>query len=39
MPREERVRRWEAMHRSVCEEDVVAWRHAFVTALQSAGSR
>ena len=37
MPKEERVRRWQAMIESVRDEDVVAWRHAFVSALQAAG--
>jgi trehalose 6-phosphate synthase len=37
MPREERVRRWNAMIQSVRDEDVVAWRHAFVSALEAAG--
>lgn len=34
MPKEERIRRWQGMIRSVRDEDVVAWRHAFVAALQ-----
>jgi hypothetical protein len=34
MPKEERVRRWQAMNESVRDEDVVAWRHAFVSALE-----
>jgi trehalose 6-phosphate synthase len=34
MPREERVRRWRAMNESVEREDVVAWRKAFVAALE-----
>ncbi len=34
MPREERIRRWRAMQASVEQEDVVAWRHAFVSALE-----
>ncbi len=38
MPREERVRRWRAMIASVAEADVVAWRHAFVSALEAAGT-
>jgi trehalose 6-phosphate synthase len=37
MPKEERVRRWKAMIESVRNEDVVAWRHAFVSALEAAG--
>ncbi len=36
MPREERIRRWRAMNESVEKEDVVAWRHAFVSALEGA---
>ena len=38
MPRDERVRRWRAMIASVAEADVVAWRHAFVSALEAAGT-
>jgi trehalose 6-phosphate synthase len=38
MPREERIRRWQAMHESVAKEDVVAWRHAFVSALEGCPS-
>ena len=34
MPREERIRRWQSMHRSVSEQDVVAWRRGFVAALR-----
>jgi trehalose 6-phosphate synthase len=34
IPRDERIRRWRSMHESVEREDVVAWRHAFVSALQ-----
>lgn len=34
MPREERVRRWRALMDSVANENVVAWRHAFVSALE-----
>jgi len=37
MPRQERVRRWESMIDSVRNEDVLAWRHAFVAALEGAG--
>ena len=37
MPKEERVRRWNSMIETVRDEDVVAWRHAFVSALQAAG--
>jgi trehalose 6-phosphate synthase len=33
MPREERVRRWQAMHEAVSGEDVVWWRRKFVAAL------
>jgi len=36
MSREERVRRWRAMAESVRNDDVVAWRHAFVSALEGA---
>jgi trehalose 6-phosphate synthase len=36
MPKEERIRRWQAMNASVRDEDVVAWRHAFVSALEGA---
>lgn len=38
MPREERIRRWRAMMESVRNEDVVAWRHAFVAALEGRPS-
>jgi trehalose 6-phosphate synthase len=34
MTKEERIRRWQAMHESVCKEDVVWWRRNFVSALQ-----
>jgi trehalose 6-phosphate synthase len=34
MSKEERIRRWQAMNQSVKTEDVVAWRRAFVTALE-----
>ena len=37
MPREERIRRWQSLIQSVRDEDVVAWRHAFVSALEGAG--
>ena len=37
MPKEERIRRWQAMNESVKNEDVVAWRRAFVNALEGAG--
>ena len=33
MPRKERIRRWEALSRSVREEDVVKWREDFVKVL------
>jgi trehalose 6-phosphate synthase len=33
MPKEERIRRWRAMYECVRNEDVVAWRKAFVDAL------
>nr|MDP8995041.1 alpha,alpha-trehalose-phosphate synthase (UDP-forming) [Pseudomonadota bacterium] len=36
MPREERVRRWKAMCEVVKREDVVAWRRAFVEALEAS---
>ncbi|MFN3388505.1 MAG: alpha,alpha-trehalose-phosphate synthase (UDP-forming) [Allosphingosinicella sp.] len=42
MPLEERVRRWQALNESVKNEDVLAWRKAFVAALSDArptGSR
>ncbi len=35
MPKAERIRRWEAMVDNVRREDVLAWRHAFVEALQA----
>jgi trehalose 6-phosphate synthase len=34
MPREERIRRWRTMMDNVRDEDVVAWREAFVAALE-----
>ena len=34
MPRSERIRRWRSMMDNVEKEDVVAWRTAFVKALQ-----
>jgi trehalose 6-phosphate synthase len=37
MPKEERIRRWKSMMESVRNEDVVAWRHAFVSALEASG--
>ncbi len=36
MPKEERIRRWRAMMESVEKEDVVAWRRAFVSALENS---
>jgi trehalose 6-phosphate synthase len=39
MPKDERIRRWAAMNESVKKEDVVAWRHAFVSALEGANAR
>jgi trehalose 6-phosphate synthase len=36
MPKEERIRRWQSMMETVRNEDVVAWRHAFVSALKAA---
>jgi trehalose 6-phosphate synthase len=36
MSKEERIRRWRAMNESVKNEDVVAWRRAFVSALEGA---
>jgi trehalose 6-phosphate synthase len=33
MPKEERIRRWEQLYAGVRDDDVVAWRHAFVAAL------
>ena len=39
MPKEERIRRWRAMNESVKNDDVVAWRHAFVSALEGASPR
>ncbi len=36
MPKEERIRRWRVLNESVEREDVVAWRHAFVSALEGA---
>jgi len=37
MPRSERIRRWRSMMDNVEKEDVVAWRTAFVEALQQVG--
>jgi trehalose 6-phosphate synthase len=39
MPKEERIRRWRAMHACVRDEDVVAWRKAFVAALSGCPTR
>jgi trehalose 6-phosphate synthase len=36
MPKAERIRRWKALNEVVKKEDVVAWRKAFVAALQQA---
>ena len=36
MPKEERVRRWQAMIENVRSEDVLYWRRSFVEALQGA---
>ena len=36
MPKEERISRWQSMNESVENEDVVAWRKAFVGALETA---
>jgi trehalose 6-phosphate synthase len=36
MPKAERVRRWRTMNEAVAREDVVAWRKAFVAALEGA---
>jgi trehalose 6-phosphate synthase len=38
MPREERIRRWSALHEGVRSQDVVWWRRAFVEALQEGAS-
>ena len=35
MPRDERVRRWEALMAGVVRDDVVAWRDSFLAALQA----
>ena len=37
MPKEERIRRWRALNESVRGEDVLAWRKAFVEALERSG--
>ncbi len=39
MPREERVRRWQALHDIVTREDVVWWRRNFVEALRGVDKR
>jgi trehalose 6-phosphate synthase len=39
MPKEERIRRWRSMYKSVSEEDVVAWRKGFVDALSNSPGR
>lgn len=39
MPKKERIRRWESMIESVRDDDVVAWRHAFVAALEGVDCR
>jgi trehalose 6-phosphate synthase len=39
MPREERIRRWQGMIRSVRDEDVIAWRDDFVAALSDPAAR
>jgi trehalose 6-phosphate synthase len=39
MPRDERVRRWRALNEVVRREDVLAWRQAFVTALERSAKR
>jgi trehalose 6-phosphate synthase len=39
MPKAERVRRWKALNEVVKREDVVAWRKAFVQALESSGAK
>lgn len=36
MPLEERKARWEALHQSVKDEDVVHWRRSFVSALENS---
>ena len=37
MPKAERMRRWRALIESVERDDVVAWRKAFVAALEASG--
>jgi trehalose 6-phosphate synthase len=39
MPKEERIRRWRALHESVAREDVVWWRRNFVEALQGKAAQ
>jgi trehalose 6-phosphate synthase len=39
MPLEERQRRWEALHASIRDQDVVWWRRNFVQALSEADER
>jgi trehalose 6-phosphate synthase len=39
MPKRERIRRWQALNEVVKREDVVAWRKAFVAALENARPR
>ena len=36
MPRAERIRRWQALNETVKKDDVLAWRKAFVGALEGA---
>jgi trehalose 6-phosphate synthase len=36
MPKEERIRRWRAMHDNVAQQDVVWWRRNFVAALRQS---
>ncbi len=36
MPRDERVRRWEALMEGVRRDDIFAWRDSFVTALETS---
>ncbi|MFL6843451.1 MAG: alpha,alpha-trehalose-phosphate synthase (UDP-forming) [Allosphingosinicella sp.] len=38
MPRKERIRRWWALHETVKNDDVLAWRKAFVEALSGGRS-
>jgi trehalose 6-phosphate synthase len=39
MPVEEKRRRWESLHASVRDEDVVWWRRTFVEALRQVDKR